>query len=358
MKIQGDIDSGIKGILRNLLESGKVEAVFAVGDSGDGKSYFLVTDPAKLDGIRPLLPFMPENAANLLSRLTSGDTISGKIAVVIKPCELRAFAELVKREQAERDNFIFISPVCGGALNFDIYNSGALENALPEYWKAFFAGENPADIRPTCAACEHFVPMNADITVFPDKDGCELFLNTDAAVELFKNKSSDMSEGEFDSNRIEKLKTARKAEREKLFDELKLEDMQIKGLIDVFGRCLGCHGCSSVCPICYCALCAFDTKENEFQPPVFENELSRRGAMRVPPNTVFFHLGRITHMSISCVGCGMCADVCPVDIPVASIFTRVGDAVQKVFDYIPGSDFEEPVPLSTFIEDELAEVEE
>jgi formate dehydrogenase subunit beta len=53
----------------------------------------------------------------------------------------------------------------------------------------------------------------------------------------------------------------------------------------------------------------------------------------------------------------MCEDVCPVDIPVARIFKQVGEAAQAVFDYVPGKDPEEEIPIRTFVEDELHEVE-
>ncbi len=357
VKLKSDIDTGLKNILKNLLENKKVDAVFGLGQLGDALNYLLIADPDKIEDLRPGLPFMPENAANYLSELTSGGAFPNKVAVVVKPCELRAFGELVKRESGNRENLVFISPVCGGVLDFDTYNNGEIENALPDYWKAFYNNENPPKIRPTCEVCKYLVPFNTDITVLPTKAGCELYLNTDVAEDLLAG-SGEISEGGLDESRIEPLKKLREAKRASVFAELELEKMEIKGLVEAFGKCLGCHGCSSVCPICYCALCAFDAKENEYKPDVFEKELVRRGGLRVPPNTVFFHLGRIAHMSISCVGCGMCADICPVDIPVASIFTRVGDAVQEVFDYVPGADLEEPVPLSTFIEDELTEVED
>ena len=358
MKIQGDVDNAIKVLLRGLLEKGTVEAVFALGEIGDAINYLLVSDPAKIDSLRPTLPFMPANAANHLSKITAGGGLTQKIAVVVKPCELRGFAELVKRESGSRENLIFISPVCGGVIDFDTFYTGDSEKELAEYWKAFYAGEIPSNIRPTCAICEHLAPFNADVTVLPTSEGCELFSNTPAGADILAPIKEDIAEGQLDETRFEKIRDARISNREKFFEELKLEDMGIKGLVEAFGKCLGCHGCSRVCPICYCALCAFDSKENEFKPDVFDKQLEKRGGIRIPPNTVFFHLGRITHMSVSCVGCGMCADVCPVDIPVASIFTRAGDAVQKLFEYIPGKDFEEPVPLSTFIEDELTEVED
>ncbi|RKZ30042.1 coenzyme F420 hydrogenase [bacterium] len=358
LKIKGDPNDSIRGFLRHLLESGKIDGVFALGKTGKGLNYLLVTDKEKVDELYPLFPFMPENAANLLSRLTFSGPLPGKIAVVIKPCELRAFVELVKREQASRDNLVFISPVCGGVLDFVQYKNDALEKSVPGYMKSFAKRENAENIRPTCRACEYFIPINADITVIPAEEACEFYLNTDKAGEITKGAPGDLSDGELDEAAFEPLMGSRKAEKEKLFEELKLEDYGIKGLVEVFGKCLGCHGCMSVCPICYCALCAFESKDNEFTPPVFESELTKRGGLRVPPNTIFYHLGRITHMGISCVGCGMCSDVCPVDIPVSSIFLRSGDAVQKVFDYLPGKDIEEPVPLSTFIEDELTEVED
>ena len=76
----------------------------------------------------------------------------------------------------------------------------------------------------------------------------------------------------------------------------------------------------------------------------------------MPPNTIFFQLGRLAHVSVSCVGCGMCTDVCPVDIPVSTIFSKVGASVQTLFDYLPGRDVTEELPLRTFEEEELTQV--
>ena len=79
--------------------------------------------------------------------------------------------------------------------------------------------------------------------------------------------------------------------------------------------------------------------------------------MRVPPNTIYYHLGRLTHVALSCVGCGSCEDVCPADIPLSIIYKKVGEAVQRMFDYLPGRDVEEEIPLKTFELQELSDVE-
>jgi len=63
-------------------------------------------------------------------------------------------------------------------------------------------------------------------------------------------------------------------------------------------------------------------------------------------------------MITSCVGCGVCTNVCPSDIPVATIFHTVGDKMQAIFDYTPGLSLEDEVPLATFREDELTELGE
>jgi len=87
-------------------------------------------------------------------------------------------------------------------------------------------------------------------------------------------------------------------------------------------------------------------------------ELHKRGGVRIPPGSITFQIGRMIHIGLSCVGCGMCSDVCPADIPVASIFRKAGKAVQDVFKYIPGKDVEDKIPVTTFEEEELTSVED
>jgi formate dehydrogenase subunit beta len=111
-----------------------------------------------------------------------------------------------------------------------------------------------------------------------------------------------------------------------------------------------------VCPICYCRLCfaekstLIDTADDYLQ------RTDLKGAMQLFPEPLLFHLGRMAHMSVSCVSCGMCEDACPVDIPVGRIFSLVGEATQGIFDYIPGS--EQELPLKRFELEELTEIED
>jgi formate dehydrogenase subunit beta len=387
LKINKGAEETMRALLRSLLESGRVSGVLALGRTGDadgGVAYSLFTDPEafRADGVAlPLLPFMPSNAGGLLSRLTLKGPPAKPVAAVIKPCELRAFIELVKLNQGSLDNLLLISSTCGGVYPLDVGVNGELEERLPHYWEAVEHGELDDKVRPTCLACTHFVPENADITVAlmgeADIDAqCTLYLNTEkgaAFVEGVASLPSDVdgvaslpsSEGgweglqashlsdELETEAIQRSHSQRQVHREELFAGV---EVGLKGMIHTFGRCIGCHACKTVCPICYCRMCYFDSQGCEHSPEFYEGELERKGGVRVPSNTVFFQLGRLAHMSVSCVGCGMCTDVCPADIPVSTIFSKVGVAVQALFDYQPGRDVTEELPLRTFEEEELAQV--
>lgn len=76
----------------------------------------------------------------------------------------------------------------------------------------------------------------------------------------------------------------------------------------------------------------------------------------MPNDRLLFHLTRLNHMVTSCVGCGLCQEACPNDIPVFSIFRLVGDKVQASFEYVPGLSLEDKLPVSEFRENELDEL--
>ena len=84
----------------------------------------------------------------------------------------------------------------------------------------------------------------------------------------------------------------------------------------------------------------------------------QKGAYRMPADTMLFHLTRLNHMVLSCVGCGMCTQACPAELPVGNVFRAIGQRIQDVFDYMPGRDVEEPLPLITFKADEWNEIGE
>ncbi len=360
IKLDVSASKGVSALLTHLLASGKVSAVLTPRRDPDTGAYDigLVADEAGLGNSAPVDPVMIANAGRIVSSLTPSKK---PIAAVLKPCELRAFVERVKREQGSLENVLTISYTCGGVFPLERVIEESFAGVIPGYQKRVALGEIVEGTRETCKACEYFVPIAADVTISIAGDAdstsaCNIYLNTDKAKELVEGLEGEQSDREFDPALTEKLSAKRIAEKQILFCSLTPGGGGLDGLIEVFGKCVGCHGCGHVCPICYCLLCDFESRSFDYDLPYFEKELAGRGAVRLPPDTIFFHLGRMTHMSFSCVGCGLCSDTCPVGIPVAAMFKKVGEHTASLFDYVAGRDVEEPIPVTVFKEEEFHEL--
>jgi formate dehydrogenase subunit beta len=359
LKLNKGAEECLLEFLKFLLENGKVKGVFTlkkVGESG-GVAYSLITDPAALEEARPFFPLMPANAAKVLSRLTLMEPAARPIAAVVRPCELRALTELIKRSQGSLDNLLLISSTCSGVYQLETSVSGNIEEKLPSYWEAVKKAEIAPDIRPACASCEHFVPYNADITFAlignDSAKQCQLHLNTEKGEEFADGFGGDVSGEEVESEIIDGLRTKRQAKKQELFKELGIDSFDVNKL---FEKCIGCRNCSKVCPACYCHVCFFDSGGDEHEPNYYETQLERNGYGQILPAPIFFQLVRLFHVSLTCTGCGQCSDACPVDIPLWAVALKTGGAVQESFDYLPGRDLEEELPITAFKPEEFAAV--
>jgi formate dehydrogenase subunit beta len=361
-KIPKSPDDTVKDILLFLLKNEKVGSIFALSKvHNNNHAYTLITDKELLSNITPTYPLMLANAGKMISRLTMIEAVKSPVAVVLRPCELRALFELVKLEQAKLDNLLFVSFTCGGVFPIKTKKDG-LENKLKEYWENVKTGEDFQELRESCRICENFVPDNADIILQlagnDTNTGTSVLIKTEKGAGFLEGIRDQFDEGSLESTTLDTIRGKRKERKQKTFADLKTEDFGIEGLINIFGRCINCHACSKACPACYCKLCYFESADSESDPSTFEIELKKRKAIRLPADTVFYHLGRLTHVGFTCVGCGMCSDVCPTNIPVGTIFSKVSERIQKAFEYTPGKDLEEKVPMSIFEMKEFEDVED
>ena len=361
LKLDKGAEDGLRDVLTMLLETGKVAGVFTlarIGQEGE-VAFSLITDPELLKDAVPLFPLMPVNAGKVLSQMTLEEPAAEPVAVVLRPCALRALTELIKRSQGSLDNFLFISLTCPGVYPLELAAQGAIGERIPQYWDAIKKGDIPAEVRPACEGCEHFVPYNADMTVaiignMSMDTECEIALNTKKAEEVAEGIEGRFVERETETEAIEALLGKRQGRKEEILDEIGGEGLDHG---TVFAKCIGCRACSKVCPICYCELCFFDSPANEHDASHYEAELAKMGWAQALPDPVFYHLVRLFHVSVSCVGCGLCADVCPSGIPLWAIASKVSGAVQKAFDYVPGKDIDEGLPITTFVPEEFAGIE-
>ena len=327
----------------------------------------LVTDPEQLSGVDPLAPYFPLNASKIVAKLTR-KPMGGKIAAVLRPCEIRAFVELVKLKQGRMDELFIIGLDCLGAYKNTDYFRVAGEDgkeSTTQFYQNALAGKGDqtdgVEQAPACKVCEHFVPEGADVLVgilgMDIEDSLLAKAQTPAGEELLARLDlPDMQEPENRQKTIEALLADRTAARDRMFAQTTEVTEDLEKLTAYLANCVNCYNCRVACPVCYCRECVFVTDVFNHDPAQYLHWSERKGTIKMPTDTVFYHLTRLAHMSTACVGCGQCSNACPNDIPVMEIFRTVSHETQKVFEYEAGRDVNEAPPLSTFREDEFKEV--
>jgi formate dehydrogenase (coenzyme F420) beta subunit len=213
--------------------------------------------------------------------------------------------------------------------------------------------------RTACQMCEYPVPQ-ADIAfkLFGYKADQEIGIEVGERLEreIVEKGILSLAEEKEPASRTEvvsKVIAGRTKKRDATFKEFKRVVKDLRSFLDRFSTCVRCHNCMVACPICYCKECVFRTAVFEHEGDQFIRWADRKGEIRMPTDTLIFHLIRMSHMVTSCIGCGLCDSACPSRLPVASLFRSVGDKVQKMVQYVPGRDVKEAPPVASFREDEL-----
>ena len=327
----------------------------------------LVTDPDQLNGVDPLAPAFPMNTAKIVSRLTR-KPMGGKIAAVMRPCEIRAFVELVKLKQGRTDDVALITIDCLGALqNKDYFQySGAdiTESTVRFYQNALSgktAGQDGVDLSSACKACEYPVDANADIQIgllgVEIDDYVLVQSQTDDGTDILNQlELPEVAEPAMREDAIRFLIEQRTKYRDDMFNKTREATDSLEKMTAYLASCDNCYNCRVACPVCYCKECVFVTDVFNHEPSQYLRWANRKGVIKMPTDTVFYHMTRLAHMSTACVGCGQCSNACPNDIPVMELFRTIAQSTQQAFDYEAGKSVDEDPPLSVFREEEFAEV--
>lgn len=330
----------------------------------------LVNDPEHLSGMDPLAPAFPMNAAKLVSRLTRKPS-GGRVAAVMRPCEIRAFYELVKLNQGTTDDLVIIGMDCLGAYkNTDYFRfvSEVGEDAKAStvtFYQHALEGKTEIvggiDLSPACKACEFPVPNGADILIglfgMDVKDRLLIQSQTSPGEALIGRLDLPITnEPRSRKQTVDSVISQRTTYRDSMFAETKAATDSMEKLTRYLATCINCYNCRVACPVCYCKECVFVTDVFNHEPSQYLQWASRKGVIKMPTDTTFYHLTRLAHISTACVGCGQCSNACPNDIPVMELFRTVADATQKAFEYQAGRSLEEKPPLSVFREDEFEDV--
>jgi len=359
-------EAAIRGLFAKWLKESRLSAILTPAYSATGTATMaLVSSPEKLVEAAPLMPAMGVNSASIVAEIARESSPNAKVGLFLRSCELRAVVELVKLKQVLPDSLVLIGVDCPGTYKAAGFRSrrGTDADFDNKHVREQSGYADNVNFRMGCQMCEYPRPLVFDLNVGfigldPDK---ELWLEaaTDKGKALLEGV--EVNESEEPAGRIAALtdlSAKRKAGTARRIEKLDKVMLGPEKLAQYFSDCLNCHNCMKVCPVCYCRECFFDS--DTFQRDISEHvRVSlRKGATRMPSETLLFHLTRMNHMMASCVQCGICEDSCPVTIGLATLFKKVSQNAQQEFDYLSGRSLEEPLPLTTFRESEFLKVGE
>jgi formate dehydrogenase subunit beta len=324
----------------------------------------LVADPDQLDRVDPLSPAFPMNAAKLVAKLTR-KPMGGKLIAVLRPCEIRAYVELVKLKQGYPKEVILIGVDCLGAMSNQSYFAYAGEDPLGATHRFYtlYAESKETDpkLAAACKVCDHPVANSADLQIgilgLDPRQALLLKALSPEGETLVQTLGFEtVDEPPERPKAIQTLIRRRVAERDRMFAKTQAATADLAKLNGYFAACVNCYNCRVACPVCYCRECVFVTDVFEHDPFQYLKWATRKGIIKMPTDTVFYHLTRAAHMSTACVGCGQCSNACPNDISVMELFRTVAHRTQQAFEYEAGRNIQEEPPLAVFQEQEYAEV--
>ena len=360
----------VTGLLKFALENNIVDGVLAVKKGADLYEAVptLITDPDEIAGAAGSLHCGTLLLSKLIKKYLDGAR-DKRLAVTVKGCDAMGIYELAKRNQVNLDNLLLIGLNCGGSVSpvtarkmirekFEVDPDDVVKEEIDKGQFIIMTkdgehrGISMDDLedagygrRPNCRRCKMKIPRQADLAcgnwgVIGDKAGKATFvevcsekganlLNAAVAAGAVATEPANPKGIEI-RGKVEKsmLKLGDKW-RARYFESLGEGKERLQKIMEDTSRCIKCYACIENCPICYCVECS--TKKPYLVPP---------GVLPVP---FMFHLIRYAHVSDSCVNCGQCEELCPMEIANSLYMHALQVDMERMFGHTPGVDLELPV---------------
>ena len=250
----------LQELARKLLSEGTVKLVIGYEEGPRGRSRGLHYRSAQSEKlvfdkrcVQNLVAYLNPRRKHLIQL--------GKAAMVVKGCDARSVAGLIREKQIERGNIVVIAVRCGGVL----------EN--PEHDSELTC----ESVSVRCAGCDVREPKLYDyiLGVLPPEPP----VNPARAEQ------------------IAALKKMTSSERWQFWTE-------------ELSRCVRCHACREACPMCFCVQCTAEKAQPQWIDPSSTPRANRA-----------WQTMRVLHQAGRCVDCLECERACPEHIPLGLLGT-------------------------------------
>jgi ferredoxin len=282
----------LQDLAAKLLEDGTVGVVIGWEEGRRGPRPVTITDASQASRLI-FDSRCVHNLATYLDPRRSQVRKLGKPALVVKGCDTKAVAGLLREHQVERDDVVLIGVRCGGVTR----EAGSSPELTAE------------TVAPRCAGCDVREPRLADHVVGEQQPEPPA-----PAVTL--------------EQRVAELDAMTPEQR----FEFWASEME---------RCVRCYACRQACALCVCDRCVAD----KTVPQWIESAPHARGNMS-------WHLIRALHLAGRCVGCGECERACPVGIPLSLLNQKMAEVVAESFDFSASDDVDNASPVGAFRSDD------
>ena len=337
---KGECGGAVTALLKHALKTKMVDAVVAVKRGADiyDAEPVVITDPAELANAAGSLHCGTLLLPKIIKKYVLDGACDAKIAVTCKGCDVMAFYELAKQNQLNLDNIIMIGLNCGGSVSpitarkmiadkFGVDPNLVTKEEIDkgQFIIEFEGGHKGIKIdeleeegygrRSNCRRCQMKVPRQADLAcgnwgVIGDKAGKATFIEvcSDKGAALLSGATGKTVAVEAANPKGIEIRGKVENSMLKLGDQWRKRDFESLGkgkarleyIMKESSRCTKCYACIEACPICNCSECS--TKNACYVEP------------GVLPVNFMFHLIRYAHVFDTCVNCGQCEELCPMEI--------------------------------------------
>lgn len=281
----------LQDLARKLLNDGTVKVVIGYEEGARGVRPAFITD-AKQAGKLIFDKRCVQNLAAYLNPRRKQVAQLGTPAVVVKGCDARAVAGLIREKQIERDKVVIIAVRCGGVLENPETDSELTSETV--------------SVR--CGGCDVREPKLHDHLVGELPPAPPVNNHREEQIAALKKLSS--------------------ADRWSYWTEQ-------------LSRCIRCHACREACPMCFCVQCTAEKTQPQWIDPSATPRANRA-----------WQTMRVLHQAGRCVDCLECERACPEDIPLGLLTRFVADSVEERFKYEASDDPSVAAPLGVYRTDD------